>query len=283
MMTNCPVCGKLTCIHWPEHLVYRRGSTYYCGEQCLTDDLVRDTKLMNEVKKRRKREKKMLTKITPEMRKKAAEIAISGESPLEYLKKCGSKNPSASWQYIRQTLEKNDPETFAKLPDRLPKTAGDAMVAMKEAADNFFSQCEDMGLKMEPPTVKVDGPLNIETDKPEEINIHLTHEGAKIIGKVIAKNEKPIGFLPEEAIKNSQSFTAMVNGDPKTAGPVKRMKRYSVTAIRYPEIGEFYYDQKFNQIDWRTAEGDEVSMSPTGWKLLLQDLPEIFETLGVKL
>jgi hypothetical protein len=130
-------------------------------------------------------------------------------------------------------------------------------------------------------TVKVDGPLNIETDKPEEINVHLTHEGAKIIGKVIAKNEKPIGFLQEEAIKNAQSFTAMANGDPKSAGPIKRMKRYSVTAIRYPEIGEFYYDQKFNQIDWRTAEGDEVSMSPTGWKLLLQDLPEIFEALGV--
>lgn len=171
MITNCPVCGKLTCIHWPEHWVYRRGSTYYCGEQCLTVDLVRDTKLMNEVRKRRKREKKMISKITPDMRKKAAEIAISEGSPLEYLKKCGSKNPSASWQYIRQLMEKNDPETFAKLPDKLPKTAGDAMIAMKEAADNFFSQCEDMGLKMETPTVKLDGPIRIETKEPEKVEI----------------------------------------------------------------------------------------------------------------
>ena len=187
----------------------------------------------------------MISKITPDMRKKAAEIAISGGSPLEYLKKCGSKNPSASWQYIRQTLEKNDPETFAKLPDRLPKTAGDAMIAMKEAADNFFSQCEDMGLKLDTP-------------KP-------------IDGGEWEKMETP----------ESNKLNVAVIGKPETAGELKREMRYTVTAIKYPEIGEFYYDRKYNSIDWRTPEGDEVSMSPTGWKLLLQDLPEIFQALGV--
>ena len=235
MMTNCPVCGKLTCIHWPEHWVYRRGSTYYCGEQCLTDDLVRDTKLMNEVKKRRKREKKMLTKITPEMRKKAAEIAISGESPLEYLKKCGSKNPSASWQYIRQTLEKNDPETFAKLPDRLPKTAGDAMIAMKEAADNFFSQCEDMGLKLDTPQ-PIDGGEWEKIETPE---------------------------VPKRAPLQYDGFT--------------------VCCIESKTFGRFYWDRDHNHLDWTTAEGEEVSFTPTGWKMFLEELPKVAEILGVEL
>ena len=235
MMTNCPVCGKLTCIHWPEHWVYRRGSTYYCGEQCLTDDLVRDTKLMNEVKKRRKREKKMLTKITPEMRKKAAEIAISGESPLEYLKKCGSKNPSASWQYIRQTLEKNDPETFAKLPDRLPKTAGDAMIAMKEAADNFFSQCEDMGLKLDTPQ-PIDGGEWEKIETPE------------------AQKRAPLQY---------DGFT--------------------VCCIESKTFGRFYWDRDHNHLDWTTAEGEEVSFTPTGWKMFLEELPKVAEILGVEL
>ena len=235
MITNCPVCGKLTCIHWPEHWVYRRGSTYYCGEQCLTDDLVRDTKLMNEVKKRRKREKKMITKITPEMRKKAAEIAISGESPLEYLKKCGSKNPSASWQYIRQTLEKNDPETFAKLPDRLPKTAGDAMIAMKEAADNFFSQCEDMGLKL---------------DKPQPID-----------GGAWEKIETP--EAPKRAPLQYDGFT--------------------VCCIESKTFGRFYWDRDHNHLDWTTAEGEEVSFTPAGWKMFLEELPKVAEILGVEL
>lgn len=83
-------------------------------------------------------------------------------------------------------------------------------------------------------------------------------------------------------VVSAVDVVAAVNGKPETAGPIKRMKRYTVTAIKYPEIGEFYYDRKYNAIDWRTAEGEEVSMSPTGWKLLLQDLPEIFEALGVE-
>ena len=235
MMVNCPVCGKLTCIHWPEHWVYRRGSTYYCGEQCLTVDLVRDTKLMNEVKKRRKREKKMISKITPDMRKKAAEIAISGGSPLEYLKKCGSKNPSASWQYIRQTLEKNDPETFAKLPDRLPKTAGDAMIAMKEAADNFFSQCEDMGLKLDTP--------------------------------------KPIDGGEWEKMETAEA--------PKRA-PLQ-YDGYTVCCIESKMFGRFYWDRDHNHLDWTTAEGEEVSFTPTGWKMFLEELPKVAAILGVEL
>ena len=97
----------------------------------------------------------------------------------------------------------------------------------------------------ETPKVKLDGTLKIET--PEACNVKVA-----VIGK------------------------------PETAGPMKRENRYTVTAIQYPEIGEFYYDRKYNTIDWRTPEGDEVSMSPTGWKLLLQDLNEIMTVLGVK-
>ena len=123
--------------------------------------------------------------------------------------------------------------TPAKRPGRKPKDYGQPIPG--------FGPHEPE----EVPTVKVDGPLRIETEEPEKV------------------------------------IVAAVDGKPETAGYVKRVKRYSVTAIRYPEIGEFYYDQKYNMIDWRTAEGDEVSMSPTGWKLLMQDLPEIFEALGV--
>ena len=231
MMVNCPVCGKLMCIHWPEHWVYRRGSTYYCGEQCLTVDLVRDTKLMNEVKKRRK--DRSMKKITLEQKKKSVEIAISGGSPLEYLKKCGSKNPSASWQYIRQTLEKNDPETFAKLPGRLPKTAGDAMIDMKEAADNFFSQCEDMSLKLDTP--------------------------------------KPIDGGEWEKMETTEA--------PKRA--TLQYDGYTVCCIESKTFGRFYWDRDHNHLDWTTAEGEEVSFTPTGWKMFLEELPKVAEILGV--
>ena len=183
MMTVCPICRKSVCIHWPEHWVYRRGQTYYCSDQCMDVDITRTTKLLNEAL-RKKREGKidMKQKITLEMKKKAVEMAIKGEDPLAYLKKCGSKNPSASWAYIKTTLEKKDPAMFAKLPERLPrkletpegewtpavkvygpvkietpepenvdvvKTAGDCMADMQAAADKFFDQCIEAGLKLD--------------------------------------------------------------------------------------------------------------------------------------
>ena len=54
MIVNCPICGKLMCIHWPEHWVYRRGETYYCSDQCLDVSIVRDTKETNIAKAKRK-------------------------------------------------------------------------------------------------------------------------------------------------------------------------------------------------------------------------------------
>ena len=57
---------------------------------------------------------------------------------------------------------------------------------------------------------------------------------------------------------------------------------YEVTAIRDPQLGEFYFDQKFNMIDWRTPDGEEISLSPDGWRSLARKIPEILGVLGVK-
>lgn len=93
-----------------------------------------------------------------------------------------------------------------------------------------------------------------------------TPEGEFVFGTKTAEQE-----IPEQPKAEFTDF-----------GKATRETRYTVTAIRYPEIGEFYFDKKFGEIDWRTPEGDEVGMSPTGWKILLRDLPEIFEALGVE-
>ena len=90
MMVSCPICGKLTCIHWPEHWVYRRGSTYYCSAICMDVDMVRDLNFLKQVrenKKKRNEARKMYTKLkkdgTPAKKsgpKKKAEVPepISG-------------------------------------------------------------------------------------------------------------------------------------------------------------------------------------------------------------
>lgn len=60
-------------------------------------------------------------------------------------------------------------------------------------------------------------------------------------------------------------------------------ERTTVTAIRVEGLGEFYYNRKFNCIDWRTVAGEEVSLGPAWWIQLTEDLPMVMKKLGVEL
>ena len=57
-----------------------------------------------------------------------------------------------------------------------------------------------------------------------------------------------------------------------------RNSNYTVSAIR-TDLGEFYYDKKFDRLDWRTIEGEEVSLSPAAWFRLYEMIPEIMGIL----
>ena len=167
MMFTCPVCGRLKCAYWPEHWVYRRGATFYCSDQCRDVDSVRDTRLLNDILRERRcrkigKEEKEMNKITLEQKKKAVQIAFEGGDVLDYLRKCGSKNPPAMWWTIKEGLKKADPKMYAMLPDGRKKTEpkqtakpetpeatlGDAMAGMQEATNNFFGACQNMGLNL---------------------------------------------------------------------------------------------------------------------------------------
>ena len=121
MMINCPVCGKLTVIHWPEHWVYRRGETYYCCYQCMDVDSIRDMKLMNMVLRRRINLKQVKEtdmknhKLTLEQKKRAIEMQKEGKDPIPFLKECGAKNPYAALDYIKKTLGKKEVPEKAKV------------------------------------------------------------------------------------------------------------------------------------------------------------------------
>ena len=58
-------------------------------------------------------------KLTRDQKGKAVDIAIQGGDPLEYLKKCGAKNPSAAWWYIKKTLAESNPKLLEKIPEKL--------------------------------------------------------------------------------------------------------------------------------------------------------------------
>ena len=174
MMFTCPVCGRLKCAYWPEHWVYRRGATFYCSDQCRDVDSIRDTKLLNSVIRSRinqrngKEEKNMArNKLTLEQKKKAVEIAQNGGDPLKYLEKCGSKNPSAAWFYIKKTIEAKGKKI--EVPEA---TLGDAMTGMQEAASTFFGACENMGLNLSgAETPEQPAPVQDDTHDPVRFQI----------------------------------------------------------------------------------------------------------------
>ena len=79
--------------------------------------------------------------------------------------------------------------------------------------------------------------------------------------------------------------TKTAEAEPAEAAEEKKpasFGKYEVTAIRDPQLGEFYFDAKYNCIDWRTLEGDEVSLPIAGWQTLAEQIPEILGVLGVK-
>jgi hypothetical protein len=219
-MYTCPICGKYHVVTWPQFYVYRRGTTYYCSENCMFVGVTRDTQELNKAIRKRVNKKMAAKKVITELiADKSVQIALDGGDPRPFLAENGSRNPDSTWWRIRAELKELDPDKYNSLPDRIPRKKVEQV-----------------------PTVKLSGPLKIETPEAEKVQIVET---------------------PEK--------------------PKKQEKKYTVTGIRTEQFGEFYYDKKFESIDWRTVEGDEVSLSPLGWKNLMEELPDILDALGVEL
>ena len=108
MIVKCSVCGKKIDVPWPHLWTYKRGSSggyakYMCSYSCLR--AYDDMKGMNQD-----------MSLSKEQRQTVIDMAMRGESPLTYIEEQGIKNPSCTWWNIRKYMEKNDPETYAKLP-----------------------------------------------------------------------------------------------------------------------------------------------------------------------
>ena len=166
----CPVCGKRFTVMWPHQWAFKRGKPnqkFYCSWKCLRtlDKENGDDKPVKHAK------------VALEDKKKAVEIALAGGDPLKYLKDHGAGNAWSMWYAIKENLKIRQPETYRKLPDLRLKgnsrkkpetekaeeapTLADAMTGMKEATDDFFGKCEEMGLKMDnPEKSKITKPVN---------------------------------------------------------------------------------------------------------------------------
>ena len=103
------------------------------------------------------------------------------------------------------------------------------------------------------------------------------------------KKEAPADQVTKEAMKHPEQPVVQIDGPviiekmaEKPVNEVKpiNLKTFSISAIR-TGLGEFYFDKKFNTIDWRTIVGDEVSLTPAGWRELINTMPDVLTVLGV--
>ena len=57
-------------------------------------------------------------------------------------------------------------------------------------------------------------------------------------------------------------------------------QRYKYNALEISGLGEFYFDKKHGQIDWRTVNGEEISMEPAMWKIFSREIIVMLQKLG---
>ena len=131
--------------------------------------------------------------------------------------------------------------TPAKKPG--PKAKKPTVTLIEESGAPGFDEEEVQAIRDAVPTVKVDGPLRIETEEPEKVEI-----------------------VPEAS---------------KKVVPLQ-YDGYTVRCIE-GQYGKFYWDCEYNRLDWTSPEGEEVSLSPQGWKTFCTEImPKVMAILGVK-
>jgi len=185
-----------------------------------------------------------MKKVTLEQKKEAVRIAIKGGDPVNYLRVCGSRDPGQMWAMIRAKLRKDNPEIFLKLPK--PE------VKQKEEVPEQV------------PTVKVDGPLQIETKEPEQVEVVPVPTVQLVYDPSIAEEYKR-----EQAEKH------------KIAKPLN-YDGFDVLAVKR-EFGRYSRQDTTHgtYIDYTSHGGDELSMTVEQWREFLVEIKHAAQVLGV--
>ena len=150
---HCAECGKEISILHPDQWAYKettgKSFRFWCSWGCM--------------RKAEKEGKTRMKKLTLLNKKEAVRIAVEGGNPLEFIRMCGISNAAESWSKIKSDLKEKDPDTWAKLPKRLPHP--------NSVKEDGKAEPDGAEIAKQIPVVKVDGPIRIEAKQPGEIQI----------------------------------------------------------------------------------------------------------------
>ena len=170
--------------------------------------------------------------LTKEQKQQCVDMALRGESPMKYIESCGINNPSCTWWNIKKALQKNDPETYEKLPAKFR-----GIKASKKAPET----------PEQAPTVKLSGPIRIETPEANKVEVVET---------------------PEMEEENEFGLPAYING-------------FEIVGIR-GQFGTYRASSEHNYFEF-VPFGGELCMNPGDWREQLEELQKAAKVLGVKL
>ena len=211
-------------------------------------------------------------KLTREQKEKAVEIALSGGDYLEHLKKCGAKNPSAAWWYIRKTLAKSNPELLEEI-NRKTGEGAEVEVAEKLPPEAVAEVPEDLAgfVAYEPGAP--------EGDKTEHQGFKVTameetDDGVRFVMSVPPEQAEQMDKVMKDIMDPERDALCMSLYNP----PKEKKMEYTVVSIK-TKAGTFSIDEE-ERISWRGGKSC-TTMKKEDWEELAEIMPEVLEILGV--
>ena len=269
-MMTCRICGKRFVVTWPQHWVYRRKDVFLCSEDCMIVYDVQTTRAANGFGPKKKgAEENMAGKLTQKQRDEAVEIAIQGGSPIEYLKKCGIANPYASWDWIKKSLAKKDPQKYAKL-----EAGGEKIRTVKDVAEEITTYADEVVKRLD---AGIEKPAEvIKVDKVPAINAQEIEQAIKNAPEV---KIRPMVEIPEQQIQ-PLGLQGGVNYQLKVEESRKARKAFKVIGLE-TDFGRFTVGKVDGVIRFEAEGNTEISMVTEDWVKMAALLPEILRELGV--
>ena len=224
------ISPKATWFNFQREWLHRKPYEYTSGRP----DERRQKKVMNTKQKL----------LTDEQRAECARLAIEGKDPKPYIASLGFKVPDGVWYNVKQWYKRNDPAVYEKIPKMV---SGKKPVKVMDG-----KEYEKMETPEQAPTVKLSGPIRIETPEGNLVNVIETPEEPKAVKKI----NKPLIY----------------------EGMVVREIEGQFGRYRHSAVGDNVY------IDFESLEQlDTLSLTVEQWRDFRKEQKHAGQILGVEL
>ena len=259
-MKKCRVCGKEFEVLYPELWRYRAGklpnqSIWFCTWKCLRAWENRNDKNRKEVADN-------VNGSTHRDRREVISGLISaaedGKSPAEYLEEIGYKAPYVTLSDLRKWAKDKAPDLYGKMNELAPKrTTGrkEKKTAEKPKVELVYDPEIEAEYKREQAQKKANAEAKAEAEKEWT-------PAAEVYGRAADEEDDRPPWEEKHQLMDEREL-------------------WHTAAIRNDVLGVFYYDKKFNTVDWRHPAGEEISLPPADWFMLERMLNGVLMALGL--